>query len=139
MALKQSFQQRSSYLLSGSRPKAMTEEEKANHHLDFIDEKRLAAIDHMQCYQQRMSRAFNKKVKEVKYKPGDLVLKRIFPNIKDPRGKFTPNYEDHSSSNMLLGRSDHPNKDGWRRTVTTNQCGCSPMLLHLNGVRVSNS
>ncbi|KAI4311483.1 hypothetical protein MLD38_036375 [Melastoma candidum] len=74
----------------------MTEEEKANHqlaHLDFIDEKRLAAIDHMQCYQQRMSRAFNKKVKEVKYKPGDLVLKRILPNAKDPRGKFAANYE----------------------------------------------
>ncbi|KAI4363639.1 hypothetical protein MLD38_019830 [Melastoma candidum] len=74
----------------------MTEEEKANHqlaHLDFIDEKRLAAIDHMQCYQQRMSRAFNKKVKEVKYKPRDVILKRILPNAKDPRGKFAPNYE----------------------------------------------
>ncbi|KAI4302156.1 hypothetical protein MLD38_037937 [Melastoma candidum] len=74
----------------------MTEEEKANHrlaHLDFIDEKRLAAAHHMQCYQQRMSRAFNKKVKPIRYKPGDLILKRILPNVKDPRGKFAPNYE----------------------------------------------
>ncbi|KAI4312398.1 hypothetical protein MLD38_037208 [Melastoma candidum] len=74
----------------------MTKGEKAEHqltHLNFIDEKRLAAAYHMQCYQQRISRAFNKKVKPIRYKPGDLVLKRILPNVKDPRGKFAPNYE----------------------------------------------
>ncbi|KAI4295081.1 hypothetical protein MLD38_040650 [Melastoma candidum] len=74
----------------------MTEDEKTNHrlaHLDFIDENRLTAAHHMQCYQQCMSRAFNKKVKPIKYKPGDLVLKRILPNVRDPRGKFAPNYE----------------------------------------------
>ncbi|WP_168415611.1 hypothetical protein, partial [Acinetobacter indicus] len=72
------------------------EEEKAQHrlaHLDFIDEKRLAAAHHMQCYQERVARAFNKKVKPVRYASGDLVLKRILPNAKDPRGKFAPNYE----------------------------------------------
>ncbi|KAI4340835.1 hypothetical protein MLD38_025636 [Melastoma candidum] len=47
----------------------------------------------MQCYQERVSRAFNKKVRPVTYKPSDLVLKWIIPNVKDPRRKFSPNYD----------------------------------------------
>ncbi|KAI4311194.1 hypothetical protein MLD38_036107 [Melastoma candidum] len=75
----------------------MTEDDYVQHrlaHLDLLDKKRLAAAHHMQCYQERVSRAFNKKVRQVTYKPGDLVLKRILPNVKDPRGKFAPpNYD----------------------------------------------
>ncbi|KAI4312511.1 hypothetical protein MLD38_037318 [Melastoma candidum] len=74
----------------------MTEDDYVQHclaHLDLIDEKRLTTAHHMQCYQERVSRAFNKKIRQVTYEPGDLVLKQILPNVKDPRGKFAPNYD----------------------------------------------
>ena len=61
--------------------------------LNLIDEKRMTALCHGQLYQQRMARAFNKKVRPRDFKEGDLVLRKVLPNIQDPRGKFTPNYE----------------------------------------------
>ena len=61
--------------------------------LCLIDEKRLAAVGHGQIYQQRMKRAFDKRVRPQNYQPGDLVLKRIILPQGDPRGKWTPNYE----------------------------------------------
>ncbi|KAI5402313.1 hypothetical protein KIW84_050068 [Lathyrus oleraceus] len=59
----------------------------------MIEEKRLAAICHGQLYQQRMKRAFDKKVRPRVYHIGDMVLKRILPPQNDRRGKWTPNYE----------------------------------------------
>ena len=40
-----------------------------------------------------MARAFNKRVKPQSFQEGDLVLKKVLPNVQDHRGKFTPNYE----------------------------------------------
>ncbi|RDX66863.1 hypothetical protein CR513_54332, partial [Mucuna pruriens] len=37
--------------------------------------------------------AFDKKAKPRVFKEGDMVLRKILPNIKDQRGKWTPNYE----------------------------------------------
>ncbi|KAI5406846.1 hypothetical protein KIW84_053204 [Lathyrus oleraceus] len=61
--------------------------------LSLIEEKRLAAICHGQLYQQRMKRAFDRKVRPRVYHVGDMVLKRILPPQNDRRGKWTPNYE----------------------------------------------
>ncbi|KAI5389202.1 hypothetical protein KIW84_074742 [Lathyrus oleraceus] len=61
--------------------------------LSLIEEKRLAAICHGQLYQQRMKRAFDRKVQPRVYHVGDLVLKMILPPQNDRRGKWTPNYE----------------------------------------------
>ncbi|KAI5419650.1 hypothetical protein KIW84_043713 [Lathyrus oleraceus] len=61
--------------------------------LSLIEEKRLAAICHGQWYQQRMKRAFDKKVRPRVYHVGDMVLKRILPPQNVRRGKWTPNYE----------------------------------------------
>ncbi|KAI5423438.1 hypothetical protein KIW84_046407 [Lathyrus oleraceus] len=61
--------------------------------LSLIEEKRLAAICHGQLYQQRMKRAFDKKVRPRVYHVGDMVLKRILPPQNDRRGKWIPNYE----------------------------------------------
>ncbi|PKI77261.1 hypothetical protein CRG98_002330 [Punica granatum] len=44
--------------------------------LNLIDERRLTALCHGQCYQQRMARAFNKKVRPREFSPGDLVLRK---------------------------------------------------------------
>ncbi|XP_071933009.1 uncharacterized protein [Coffea arabica] len=43
--------------------------------LFLIDEKRLNAVCHGQCYQQRMTQGYNKKVKPRLFEVGDKVLK----------------------------------------------------------------
>ncbi|XP_055814481.1 uncharacterized protein LOC129884162 [Solanum dulcamara] len=60
-------------------------------HLALIDEKRMTSICHGQLYQQRMTRAFNKRVRRRTFEVGQLVLKRIFPHQNDYKGKFAPN------------------------------------------------
>ncbi|CAM8892844.1 unnamed protein product [Rhodiola kirilowii] len=42
--------------------------------LEALDEKRLQAQQSLQCYQARLSRAFNKKVRPCSFQKGDLVL-----------------------------------------------------------------
>lgn len=61
--------------------------------LALLDEKRMKALYHMQLYQKRIARAFNKKVCTIMIKEGDLVLKQSRPLAMDPRGKFRPNWE----------------------------------------------
>ena len=57
-----------------------------------IDEKRMWALYLMQCYQKRIARAFNKKVKLRNLKVGDLVLKELRGEISDPRCKIKPRW-----------------------------------------------
>nr|XP_027083554.1 uncharacterized protein K02A2.6-like [Coffea arabica] len=59
--------------------------------LSLIDEKRLNAVYHGQYYQQRMARAYNKKVKPRLFDVGDKVLKRILPMQDEAKEKFAPN------------------------------------------------
>nr|XP_027120512.1 uncharacterized protein LOC113737482 [Coffea arabica] len=61
--------------------------------LSLIDEKRLNAICHGQCYQKRMTRAYNKKVHRHTFEEGDKVLKRILPVQDEAKGKFAPNWQ----------------------------------------------
>ncbi|KAI5431041.1 hypothetical protein KIW84_035261 [Lathyrus oleraceus] len=61
--------------------------------LNLIEEKRLTAMCHGQLYQQRMKKAFDKKVKPRVFREGDLVLKKVLSFASDSRGKWTPNYE----------------------------------------------
>ncbi|TYK08864.1 Pol polyprotein [Cucumis melo var. makuwa] len=51
--------------------------------LNFVEEKRLAALNHGQLYQRRLARAYNKKVHPRSFREGDLALKRILPFQKD--------------------------------------------------------
>ena len=60
---------------------------------NLIEEKRLTAMCHGQLYQQRMKKAFDKKVKPRVFREGDLVLKKVLSFAPDSRGKWTPNYE----------------------------------------------
>jgi hypothetical protein len=59
----------------------------------LIEEKRLTAMCHGQLYQQRMKKAFDKKVRSRMFREGDLVLKKILSFKPDSRGKWTPNNE----------------------------------------------
>ncbi|RDX93152.1 hypothetical protein CR513_24626, partial [Mucuna pruriens] len=40
-----------------------------------------------------MKNTFDKRVRPRVFKEGDLVLKKRLPNVKDPWGKWAPNYE----------------------------------------------
>ena len=60
--------------------------------LSLLDEKRLRAIDHVEAYQRKITRAFRKRVKPRKFHKGDLVLKVLRRLINDPRGKFRPTW-----------------------------------------------
>ncbi|XP_070005496.1 uncharacterized protein [Nicotiana sylvestris] len=59
--------------------------------LYLIDGKRMNAVCHSQLYQNKMSRAFNKRVKPRQFALGQLVLKKIFPHQDEAKGKFSPN------------------------------------------------
>ncbi|RVW84881.1 hypothetical protein CK203_039492 [Vitis vinifera] len=60
--------------------------------LNLLDERRLRATDHIRAYQRKMARAFKKRVRPRPLWIGDLVLKVIRGLIRDPRGKFRPNW-----------------------------------------------
>ena len=54
----------------------------------------MKAAEHAQVYRKRIARAYDKHVKERKFKVGDFVLKRIAPSqLPHPRGKLRPNWE----------------------------------------------
>ena len=60
--------------------------------LSLIDEKRLTSVCHGQLYQNRMARAYNKKVRPRHFEEGQLVLRRILPHHAETKGKFSPNW-----------------------------------------------
>ncbi|XP_074325908.1 uncharacterized protein LOC141663961 [Apium graveolens] len=51
-------------------------------HLNLLDEAKMNSQLKLAAYQQRNPRYFNKKVKYVPYKVGDLVLRKVMPNTK---------------------------------------------------------
>ena len=57
----------------------------------MLDEKRLKALYHIQGYQRRLKKAFDKKVRTRELKLGDLVLKEIQVLVQDANGKFKQN------------------------------------------------
>ncbi|PKI48218.1 hypothetical protein CRG98_031373 [Punica granatum] len=61
--------------------------------LNLIDERRLTTLCHGQCYQQRMTRTFNKKVRPHEFSPSDLVLRKVLHIAPDSRGKFAYKYD----------------------------------------------
>ncbi|KAL0368459.1 UNVERIFIED_CONTAM: hypothetical protein Scaly_1064800 [Sesamum calycinum] len=76
----------------------LTEEENAQirlEELEALDEKRLEAQQRLECYQARLSRAFNKKVRLRSFQVGDLVLAVRRPIITTHRtgNKFLPKWD----------------------------------------------
>jgi len=81
--------------------------------LNLIDEKRLVTVCHGQLYQNRMKKAFDKKVRPREFREGDLVVKKIIYVQKDHRGKWMSNYEGpyvvkkvFSRGALILSRMD---------------------------------
>ena len=61
--------------------------------LNLIEEKRLKALYHGQLYQKRMMRAHDKKVRPRQFREGDLVLKKILPNLNNKMGSSIENLQ----------------------------------------------
>lgn len=62
--------------------------------LMLINKKKMDTVYHGQLYQNRMTSAFNKKVKPRQFALGKMVLKKIFPLQEEPKVKFAPNWQD---------------------------------------------
>jgi hypothetical protein len=76
----------------------LTNEENARlrlEELEALDEKRLEAQQHLECYQVQLSLAFNKKVKPRSFQQGDLVLavRRPINTLHKIGNKFTSKWD----------------------------------------------
>ena len=60
--------------------------------LCMLDEKRLKALYHIQGYQRKIRKTFDKKVRTRDLKLGDLVLKEIWAPVEDANRKFKQNW-----------------------------------------------
>ncbi|XP_070013835.1 uncharacterized protein [Nicotiana sylvestris] len=70
--------------------------------LALIGRKRMNAVCHDQLYQNRMSRAFNKRVKPRQFALEKLVLKKIFPHKDEAKGKFSANRQGRYMVHRVL-------------------------------------
>jgi len=63
--------------------------------LEALDDKRLQAQQQIKLYQARITKAFNKKVKERTFKKGDFVLAVRRPMVMKhkTKGKLQPKWE----------------------------------------------
>ena len=59
--------------------------------LELLDERRLRAAEHVQVYQKRLSKFYQKKVIEIKFKIGDMIVKQKMVKSGGPASKFQPN------------------------------------------------
>ena len=58
------------------------------------DEQREAAVIRITSYQRRLASSYNIRVKPRVFRPGDLVLRKVFENTADPTvWKFQPYWE----------------------------------------------
>uniref|UniRef100_A0A2N9HX24 Integrase catalytic domain-containing protein n=1 Tax=Fagus sylvatica TaxID=28930 RepID=A0A2N9HX24_FAGSY len=62
--------------------------------LDLVKEKRDSTTVHLAAYQHRLKREHNKNVKTRIFQVGDLVLRKVMANTRNPNeGKLGPNWE----------------------------------------------
>ncbi|XP_068328201.1 uncharacterized protein [Pyrus communis] len=64
--------------------------------LEELDERRLEAQQHLECYQARLSKAFNRKVRPHSFQVGDLILalRRPIITTHKPKSKFTSKWDE---------------------------------------------
>ncbi|KAM1611492.1 hypothetical protein ACFX1Z_000267 [Malus domestica] len=81
-----------------SLKEGLTEKENAKlrlQELEALDERRLEAQQHLECYQARLSKPFNKKVRLRSFQTGDLVLvlRRPIITTHKTKSKFTSKWD----------------------------------------------
>ena len=80
--------------------------------LDLLEERREKAAIQLAVYQQQLARAYNKKVNPRDFQVGDLVLRKVVGNKKDPReGKLGPNWEGPYRITSVLGNGAYRLED----------------------------
>ena len=73
--------------------------------LDLAEERRDNAFIKMADYQKQLAKSFNQKVQRREFGVGDLVLRKVVGNTKDPTdGKLGPNWEGPYKVIKLAGR-----------------------------------
>ncbi|XP_070026433.1 uncharacterized protein [Nicotiana sylvestris] len=91
--------------------------------LALIDGKIMNVVCHGQLYQNRMSRAFNKRVKLRQFIPGQLVLKKNFLHQDEAKGKFSPNWQGPYMVHRVLTRGvlilAEMNGEVWPKTINS--------------------
>ena len=55
--------------------------------LDLLEEKHEQALKRAEDYHRKTTRYYNRRVRPMSFKPGDLVLKKLLPTRKDPTHK----------------------------------------------------
>ena len=69
-------------------------EEALRLNLDLLEEKCEQVLRRVEDFHRKVARYYDRKVNPKSYKPGDLVLKKLLPERKDPtHGKLGPNWE----------------------------------------------
>ena len=90
-------------------------EEALRLNLDLLDEKLDQVQKRTEDYQRKTVRYYDQKVKPMRYKPGDLVLKKLLHARKNPtHGKLGPNWEGPYIVNRVirLGNYDLQTEEG---------------------------
>ena len=78
----------------------------------MLEERREKAAIQLAVYQQQLARAYNKKVNPRDFQVGDLVLRKVVGNKKDPReGKLGPNWEGPYRITSVLGNGAYRLED----------------------------
>ena len=75
-----------------------------SYELDLLEEKRDLAALRIASYKRRSERYFNSKVKERRFKEGELMLRKVLPNTKEVNaGVLGPNWKAHMRLLMSYG------------------------------------
>ncbi|XP_074377762.1 uncharacterized protein LOC141719263 [Apium graveolens] len=87
-------------------------------HLDLLEKVRENSQLRLAAYQQRAARYYNKKVKGQLLKVGDLLLRKVMPNIKNPQhGVFGANWEGPYKIKAIFWKSTYHLEDLERKLV----------------------
>ena len=69
--------------------------------LDLLEERRDQAMIRLASYQQQLKKGYNKNVRPRSFQQGDLVLRKVLGNTKNPTdGKLGPIGKDHTESDQ---------------------------------------
>ncbi|XP_074374009.1 uncharacterized protein LOC141714388 [Apium graveolens] len=81
-------------------------------YLDLLEETSENSRLRLATYQQRVARYYNKKVKGQLLKVGDLVLRKVMPNIKNPQHRvFGANWKGPYKIKAILWKGTYHLKD----------------------------
>ncbi|XP_071902525.1 uncharacterized protein [Coffea arabica] len=61
--------------------------------LDLVEEKRNTAAAQMASYKKTLGSYYNSRVKNLRFIPGDLILRKNSVSRAEPHGKLAPNWE----------------------------------------------